>query len=85
MNKVSIATKPLVYSTFRYISNHVWHAIGEYVDNSIQSYLNHQDILEKINPHHKLSVIINIDIDHDVITIRDNAYGIEESKFDKAF
>ena len=85
MNKVSIATKPLVYSTFRYISNHVWHAIGEYVDNSIQSYLNHQDILEKINPHHKLSVIINIDIDNDVITIRDNAYGIEESKFDKAF
>lgn len=85
MSKVSIATKPLVYSTFRYISNHVWHAIGEYVDNSIQSYLNHQDTLEKINPHHKLSVIINIDIDHDVITIRDNAYGIEESKFDKAF
>jgi len=85
MNKVSIATKPLVYSTFRYISNHVWHAIGEYVDNSIQSYLNHQQLLEKINPRHKLTVSINFDMDHDVITIRDNAFGIEESKFDRAF
>lgn len=85
MNKVSIATKPLVYSTFRYISNHVWHAIGEYVDNSIQSYLDHQELLMKINPRHKLNVSINFDIDHDIITIKDNAFGIEESKFDRAF
>ena len=85
MNKVSIATKPLVYSTFRYISNHVWHAIGEYVDNSIQSFLDHQDVLKKINPNNKLTVSINFNIDDDVITIRDNAYGIESSKFDRAF
>ncbi len=85
MNKVSIATKPLVYSTFRYISNHVWHAIGEYVDNSIQSFLDHQDILKETNSNHKLTVSINFDIDNDTIVIRDDAYGIESSKFDKAF
>lgn len=85
MNKVSIATKPLVYSTFRYISNHVWHAIGEYVDNSIQSYLDHKDLLQQINPEHKLTVSIKFDIDNDKIVIKDNAFGIEESKFDKAF
>ena len=85
MNKVSIATKPLVYSTFRYISNHVWHAIGEYVDNSIQSYLDHQEVLKEINPNNKLTVAINFDIDDDIITIRDNAFGIESSKFDRAF
>ena len=85
MNKVSIATKPLVYSTFRYISNHVWHAIGEYVDNSIQSYLDHEDILKGINSNQKLTVSINFNIDDDTITIRDNAYGIESSKFDRAF
>lgn len=85
MKKVSIATRPLVYSTFRYISNHVWHAIGEYVDNSIQSYLDHQDLLKKINPHNKLRVSIYFDIDNDIITIRDNAFGIEASKFDRAF
>lgn len=85
MNKVSIATKPLVYATFRYISNHVWHAIGEYVDNSIQSYLNHKDFLQEINPLHKLTVSINFNLDNDTIIIRDNAFGIEQSKFDKAF
>lgn len=85
MNKVSIATKPLVYSTFRYISNHVWHAIGEYVDNSIQSYLDHIDVLKEINPHHKLQVSIDLDLENDAITIKDNAFGIENSKFDKAF
>lgn len=85
MNKVSIATKPLVYSTFRYISNHVWHAIGEYVDNSIQSYLDHKDVLQKINPQHKLIVSISFDLDNDAIIIKDNAFGIEYSKFDKAF
>lgn len=85
MNKVSIATKPLVYSTFRYISNHVWHAIGEYVDNSIQSFLDHQDVLKKINTNHKLTVSINFKFEDDTIIIRDNAYGIESSKFDKAF
>lgn len=85
MSKVSIATKPLVYSTFRYISNHVWHAIGEYVDNSIQSYLDHIDVLKEINPHNKLQVSINLDLEKDTITIKDNAYGIEQSKFDKAF
>lgn len=85
MSKVSIATKPLVYSTFRYISNHVWHAIGEYVDNSIQSYLDHQKMLEAFNPRHKLTVNINIDVDRDVITIRDDAWGIDESKFERAF
>lgn len=85
MSKVSIATKPLVYSTFRYISNHVWHAIGEYVDNSIQSYLDHIDVLKEINPHHKLQVSIKFDLEHDTITIKDNAFGIDNQKFDRAF
>ena len=85
MSKVSIATKPLVYSTFRYISNHVWHAIGEYVDNSIQSYLDHIDQLKDINPNNKLQVSIKFDLENDTILIKDNAFGIEHSKFDKAF
>lgn len=40
-NKVSIATTPLVYQTFRYISNKVWNALAEYVDNSIASFQSH--------------------------------------------
>lgn len=47
VNNVSIATRPLVYSAFRYINNKVWTALAEYIDNSLQSFLNHRDELEK--------------------------------------
>ena len=33
-SNVSIATRPLVYSTFRYINNKVWNALAEYIDNN---------------------------------------------------
>lgn len=82
-NKVSIATKPLVYSTFRFINNKVWYALAEYVDNSIQSFLDNKDILTKVNPHGKLRVEINID--DDLITITDNAGGIADKNFQRAF
>lgn len=84
-NTVSIATKPLVYSTFRYIANHAWNAIGEYVDNSIQSYESHIDQLKPINPGHKLRVSIDFDFDKGEITIKDNAFGIDEKNFERAF
>lgn len=84
-NTVSIATKPLVYSTFRYIANHAWNAIGEYVDNSIQSYESHIDQLKPINPGHKLRVTINFNFDKDEIIIKDNAFGIDEINFERAF
>lgn len=84
-NKVSIATKPLVYSAFRYIENKVWNALAEYVDNAIQSFKDHAEILSAINPNSKLRVEINIDIDNDIITIRDNAFGITNDNYERAF
>lgn len=84
-NNVSIATKPLVYSAFRFINNKVWTALAEYVDNSLQSYLNHKELLSKLNHDGKLNVLINIDFDNDVITIKDDAYGIAEQDYQRAF
>lgn len=84
-NNVSIATRPLVYSAFRYINNKVWTALAEYIDNSLQSFLNHRDELEKINHDGKLNVSINLDFDNDTITIKDDAYGIEEANYERAF
>ena len=72
--QVSIATKPLVYSAFRYINNKVYNALAEYVDNSIASFLHHKDLLTKLNPKGKLSVYITIDVDNDTIIIEDNAF-----------
>lgn len=84
-NKVSIATKPLVYSAFRYINNKVWNALAEYVDNSYQSYEDHKEILSEINPNGNVRVNIDIDFDNDTIVIEDNAYGIEEVNYQRAF
>ena len=82
-NKVSIATKPLVYSAFRYIENKVWNALAEYIDNAVQSFKDHSDVLTNINPNNKLRVEINIDIDQDIITITDNAFGITNDNYDR--
>ena len=84
-NTVSIATKPLVYQTFRFINNKVWYALAEYVDNSLQSFLDHKDYLSKVNPNGKLRVEILIDNDNDIITISDNAGGIAENDYQRAF
>ena len=82
---VSIATKPLVYSAFRYINNKVYNALAEYVDNSIQSYKDHKSLLSTLNPNHKLTVWIDIDTSREVITIKDNAYGISDEYYERAF
>lgn len=84
-NKVSIATKPLVYSAFRYIENKVWNALAEYIDNAIQSFKDHSDVLKSINPGGKLRVEIKFDLDNDTITILDNAFGITNDNYDRAF
>lgn len=83
MNKVSIATKPLVYSTFRYIANTSWNALAEYIDNSLQSFLAHKEELSKINDGGKVRVEIRIREDEIIIT--DNAWGIEAENYERAF
>ena len=84
-NNVSIATKPLVYSAFRYINNKVWNALAEYVDNSFQSFEDHEESLSKINPDGNVRVSIDIDFENDTITIEDNAFGITEGNYQRAF
>lgn len=84
-SNVSIATRPLVYSTFRYINNKVWNALAEYIDNSIQSFEDHRDELKKLNRDGKLHVRIDIDFANETITILDDAYGITEQNYQRAF
>ena len=84
-SNVSIATRPLVYSTFRYINNKVWNALAEYIDNSIQSFEDHRNELKCLNVDGKLHVRIDIDFINDKITILDDAYGITEQNYQRAF
>ena len=57
-------------------------AIAEFVDNSVQSYIDNKDNLLKINKNYKLEV--EIVCTPTTITIRDNAAGIEDKVFQLA-
>ena len=85
IEKVSIALQPNVYTTFRALNNTVSFALGEYVDNSLQSYLNNKEQLFNINSNYKLEVRISIDWEKRTITITDNAAGISSESYEKAF
>ena len=85
INKVSIALNTKVYSTFRNLVNTIPNALGEYVDNSVQSYINNKEELHKVEKNYKLHIEINIDYENRCITINDNAAGIDEKNYERAF
>jgi len=64
-----------------------WYALAEFVDNSIQSYHMHRERLQQL---HGAGFVLEIDIeiedtDNPRIVIRDNAAGIAESDYQRAF
>lgn len=80
---ISIATKPQVYGVFVYMRNTPYNAFAEYVDNSISSFEKHADVLKEINEGGK--VRIDIKISQDEVVIEDNAFGITEDEYARAF
>lgn len=85
ISSVSIALQPSVYSTFRALNNTVSFALGEYVDNAVQSYLDNKDALVALDPNYRLEIRINVDWEKRSITITDNAAGINTKNYKKAF
>jgi hypothetical protein len=64
-----------------------WYAIGEFVDNALQSYLDSRErLIRTEGPDYKLKVEIEIDeANGGTIVIRDNAAGISAERYPKAF
>ena len=85
IDKVSIALKPNVYNPFRNLVNTVSNTLAEYVDNAVQSYLNHKTEIKTLDPDYQLQVEITIDRNADTISIIDNAAGIDTLNFKRAF
>ena len=86
VNKVSIKIQTGVYGQFRNLNNKVWFALGEYVDNAVQSFENNKEALMKIhNGKYQFEVKIHNDWENDFIKIYDNAAGIDTSNFQRAF
>ena len=57
-----------------------WHATAEFVDNSIQSYIDNKTKLRKLHSNYKLK--IEIYVSGAVIEIKDNAGGINKENHD---
>lgn len=85
INNVSIALKPNVYRTFRNLVNTVSNTLSEYVDNALQSYLTNKKELLSAENNYKLNVNININWERRSIIITDNAAGINQDNYIKAF
>ena len=87
VNTVNIRPGVSVLAVLRHLNYKPWYALGEFVDNAVESFTKHQRELENL---HGRNVQLRVDIDVDSasparISIRDNAAGISESEYSRAF
>jgi len=84
--RVCIRPGVSVLSVLSHLNYRPWFALAEFVDNSIQSFVANQQRLSLLNGGAALRVDIAVDpADGGRITIRDNAAGISEKDFPRAF
>lgn len=81
---IPIRPEVAMYAAFARLNYKPWYALAEFVDNSIQSAIANRDKLVEINGNeYTLNVDISIEDDH--IEIRDNAGGIAQGDYNRAF
>ncbi|WP_342252182.1 ATP-binding protein [Spiroplasma endosymbiont of Amphibalanus improvisus] len=82
---IDIQPKTDVYSTFSRLSYKTHTAIAEFIDNSTASFFKHEKELLANDESYKLRIYIFNDIERKEIEIFDNAYGMEQEDFHRAF
>ena len=84
---VSIQPDVGVLSVLPHLNYRPWYALAEFVDNSLESYLAHRrDVDRTDGPDAQLRVEVTIDSsDGGSVSVRDNAAGIYESEYQRAF
>jgi hypothetical protein len=87
---VSIEIGTTMFARYADLPNTVSHAIAEFIDNALQSYRDCKELLLANNPDFKFKVTIDFEWNSDdnrakVITISDNAGGLNFRSFQKAF
>ena len=87
IDKVDIRPGVSVLGVLRHLNYRPWFALGEFADNSIQSFLDHRRQLQDLHGQ-DFRLDVEIDIDSALparIFIRDNAAGIYEAEYPRAF
>lgn len=87
---VSIAIGATMFARYADLPNTVSHALADFVDNALQSYRDSKELLHKIEPEFKFKISIDFIWDETTgrakeISIVDNAGGLSEVRFQKAF
>lgn len=87
VSTVSIRPGVSILSVLRHLNYRPWYAVAEFVDNSLQSFLDYQDELRRVGgPSYKLRVAIELSgADDGRLVVRDNAAGIHEADYARAF
>ena len=86
-SRVNIRPGVGILSVLRHLNYKPWFAMAEFVDNSLQSFLLHQDALRRLHgDDFRIKVEIELDRSDEMrIKIRDNAAGIASSEYPRAF
>lgn len=84
VTRVNIRPGVSVLSVLRHLNYRPWFAIAEFVDNSLQSFLDHRAELG-VRDDVPLAVDIHYDRGAACLTISDNAAGIAEEEYARAF
>ncbi len=85
--RVSIRPGVGILSVLRHLNYKAWFAMAEFVDNSLESYLQNREKLQQLHGQQfRLKVEIEIERSDEVrIKIRDNAAGIAAADYARAF
>jgi hypothetical protein len=88
IDKVNIRPGVSILSVLRHLNYKPWFAIAEFVDNSIQSFLDCRERLREVEGD-TFRLLVDIEIESSSssprLVIRDNAGGIAESSYHRAF
>ena len=87
LNKVSIRPDASILSVLCHLNYKPWFALAEFVDNAVQSFVECREALEALHgKNFKVEVRINIESSRPgEISVTDNAGGISQSDFPRAF
>ncbi|MFA6597071.1 MAG: ATP-binding protein [Ignavibacteriaceae bacterium] len=85
-NRVNIRPNVTMLSVLKFLEYETWFALAEFVDNAIASFQSNQGELKQIHgKDFQLVVYIEINDSENKIIIRDNAAGIDEENYPRAF
>lgn len=83
ITELNIQPQAGVLGVFSRLNYKPWYAIAEFVDNSTQSFYNHEKELNSRGIT-TLTVRVNYDFATNILTITDDAYGMEMDDFSRA-